>query len=160
MNALLSVTGSVDQPGEYDFEALTGLPEQIADVSGLAPGRQGGAVRLSALLEVAKPAPGVRYITLEADGDYSASVPLDAIADQAVVLYRLGAGPLPVEQGGPLRFLIPDVTACKTADVDKCANVKYLRRIVLSAEPGKDTRPRTLELHAALHAREHDGPPA
>ena len=34
--------------------------------------------------------------------------------------------PLPEEKGGPVRFLIPNPAACGTAEVDTCANVKWL----------------------------------
>ena len=148
----LEVTGLVDRPHEYDFSDLAALPDQIADVSQLAPGREGAAVRLATVLSAVKPRPEARYITLQAEGGYSASVPLDAVADHAVILYTLDGEPLPAKLGGPLRFLIPDVAACQTAEVDSCASVKYLRRIVISAERGKDTRPRTLREHTVLHA--------
>ena len=158
MDALLRLTGLVQQHKEYDYGALAALPDQIDDVSQMAPGRQGRAVRLTTLLEAAQPSSESQYITLEAEGGYSASVPLDAVRDQAIILYRIGDGPLPHEQGGPLRFLIPDAAACKTAEVDSCANVKHLLAIVLSIGPGKDTRPRTMREHAKLHHEESQRP--
>jgi hypothetical protein len=44
--------------------------------------------------------------------------------ETALLAYRLGDAPLPPQQGGPLRFLIPDATACGLEGIDACANVK------------------------------------
>ena len=147
----LEVAGLVGRPHTYDYAGLAALSGQVPDVSQLAAGRDGSAVKLNAIVAEAAPADEVRYITLFAEGDYSASVPLSAVLDQALVIYSLDGAPLPSDQGGPLRFLIPDVAACQTADVDTCANVKYVRRIELSAEPGRDVRPRSVAQHLELH---------
>ncbi len=150
-HAALEVGGLVEAPVTYDFAGLAALPGQIADVSELAEGKEGAAVRLATLIERSEPDTGAAFITLFAEGDYSASVPLAAVIDQAILIYRLGDGPLPAAQGGPVRFLIPDVAACQTAEVDSCANVKFLRRIELGNERGRDSRPRTRASHAELH---------
>jgi DMSO/TMAO reductase YedYZ molybdopterin-dependent catalytic subunit len=147
----LEIDGLVSHPRTYDYSGLAALPGQVPDVSVLAPDRDGAAVRLDAIVADAKPAADARYITLFAEGDYSASVPLDAVIDQAVVIYGLDGSPLPGDRGGPLRFFIPDVAACQTADVDSCANVKYVRKIVLSAEPGIDSRPKNVAQHLRIH---------
>ena len=147
----LEVGGLVGAPRTYDFAGLAALPGQIADVSELAEGREGVAVRLTTLIDRSRPDANAAFITLFAEGDYSASVPLAAVIDQAILIYKLDDGPLPAAQGGPIRFLIPDVAACQTADVDSCANVKFLRRIELGSERGRDSRPRTKAAHAGLH---------
>ena len=150
----IAVTGMVERPLALGFDALAALPGQVADVSALAPGREGAAVTLASVLDAAGTREGAAFITLEAEGDFAASVPLAAVADQALVLYALGGAPLPGDKGGPVRFLIPDPAACGTEDVDTCVNVKYLRSIELSAERGRDIRPTTLRAHAALHEAE------
>lgn len=154
MGDAITVTGLVQRELELGYDALAALPGQVEDVSALAPGREGGAVRFSSVLEAVGAQSGAAFVTLEAEGDFAASVPLDAIADQALILYALGDGPLPEEKGGPVRFLIPDPAACGTAEIDTCANVKFLRSIELSAERGRDVRPSTLRAHAALHEAE------
>ena len=53
-----------------------------------------------------------------------------------------------------MRFLIPDPAACGTAEIDTCANVKWLNSISLSTERGRDVRPATLRAHEALHEAE------
>jgi DMSO/TMAO reductase YedYZ molybdopterin-dependent catalytic subunit len=142
MSQALEICGDVRKPGKFDFAALTRLPGQIDDVATLLPGRRGGAVRLVSLLDAVQPQPETTHITVEStDGSFSASVPLAAVIESAVVLYRLGAQELPEQQGGPFRFLITDAQACATGGADLCANVKFVGRIALSAGPGRDTRP-------------------
>jgi DMSO/TMAO reductase YedYZ molybdopterin-dependent catalytic subunit len=143
MGKALEVTGQVARPGRFDFEALARLPEQVEDIGTLVPGRKGGGVRLSALLAAVQPQPGVTHITLESDdAAFSASVPLEAVANSGVVLYRFGSQALPPQQGGPFRFLISDAQSCATGGVDLCANVKFVGRLTISSGPGRDTRPR------------------
>jgi DMSO/TMAO reductase YedYZ molybdopterin-dependent catalytic subunit len=138
----LCIEGEVVTPRQFSFDDLAALPHQIPDISVLAPGRRGRAVRLRVLLDEIGLGERATYLTLYADdGAYSASVPLDAVIDHAMVIYGLDNQPLPATQGGPMRFLIPDVTVCGIGEVDACANVKYLSRIEASDGPGPDTRP-------------------
>lgn len=140
--ATLRVEGEVVTPRQFSFDELAGLPQQIPNISVLAPGRQGCAVRLRVLLDETGIGARATHITLHADdGEYSASIPLDAVIDHAVVIYGLNQQPLPAEQGGPMRFLIPDVTVCGIGEVDACANVKFLSSIEASQGRGPDTRP-------------------
>lgn len=158
MDSLLKVTGLVAAPKEFGFADLAGLDGQVPDVGRQAPGREGGAVRLDAVLEAVRPLPGARYVTLSTgDGSFSASVLLESIRQQGLVLYRLGNSTLPEAKGGPLRFLIANVEACGTGDVDRCANVKFLSSIHLSETPGRDLRPATRKAHEDLHARPRVG---
>jgi len=72
-----------------------------------------------------------RQVTLESsDGAFSQEAPLAAL-ESALLLYRLGDGPLPASQGGPVRFLIPNLEECGAAGVDRCTNVKALGRITV-----------------------------
>jgi DMSO/TMAO reductase YedYZ molybdopterin-dependent catalytic subunit len=150
----LTIEGKVNRERSFNAEQLAALPGQVPDVSKLAPDREGAAVKLTSVLDLAGIATDARFITIHAEGNYSASVPLDAVKDHAILIYKLGDAPLPHDKGGPVRFFIPDVAACQTDEVDKCANVKYVQRIVLSSEPGADTRPRTLRQHVDLHRGE------
>jgi len=142
MSQTLEICGEVRQPGRFDFEALTRLPEQIEDIARIVPGRSGGGVRLVSLLDAVQPYPEATHLTVESDdGSFSASVPLAAVVQSGVVLYRLGSQALPTQHGGPFRFLITDAQVCATGGADLCANVKGVGRIALSAGPGRDTRP-------------------
>lgn len=123
--------GRVERPAELGFEELSRLPGQIADVGSVAPGRQGGAVRLRSLLDVVGLAAGASEVTLSsADGKFRQSAPLSALAE-AVLVYRLGDAPLPEAQGGPVRFLIPNLEECLSEGVDRCTNVKGLGAILV-----------------------------
>jgi len=137
---VIRVEGEVAKPTTFDFAALAALPQQVADVGSMVPGKQGGAVRLRALLEAAGAKPSAQFATLEGDGGkFAVSVPLAAVADNAVVAYRLGDAALPDKQGGPARFYILDVKSCGDASgVDACANVKRLSRIKLTREREPD----------------------
>lgn len=160
MTDTLKIDGAVERPTTFSFDDLTRLDEaqQVRDVSRLDPKRSGDAVRLEGLLAAAGMQPAARWLTLHATADdFHASIPLDAVRERAVVLYRLADGPLPAKAGGPFRFFIPDSASCKTAEVDECANVKFIDRIELSAERGHDNRPQEEREHAALHARQQHG---
>lgn len=153
----LTIDGEVDSPTVLSFKALGALPEaaQVRDVSQLDPKRQGDAVRLAALVDLVRPKPGVRYLTLHATADdFHASIPLEAVRDTGILIYRLQGAPLPTKAGGPLRFFIPNHTACHTSEIDECANVKFVDRIELSTEKRFDNRPHDEQQHAELHERE------
>ena len=126
----LEVDGAVRAPRTLAFDDLAALPGQIADVATLVRGRVGGAVRLATILESVGAAPEATHVTLVSTDGFAQSAPLAALG-QAVVLYRLGDGPLPAEEGGPLRFLVPNAAECAAMGIDRCTNVKYLVRITL-----------------------------
>jgi DMSO/TMAO reductase YedYZ molybdopterin-dependent catalytic subunit len=158
MTTLLTISGQVDNPQSLTFDDLAAIAaeHQVVDVSRLIPGRQGDAVKLAGLLALAKLQAGAVYLGLHSStDDFHASIPLAAVADRAVVLYRLNGEPLPVKAGGPVRFFIPDFAACHTHEIDECANVKFVDRIELTATKGFDNRPHDGAEHEALHAKEH-----
>ena len=131
----LLVTGAVDQPLELETAELRGLPDQVADISSLFPGREGAAVRFTSVIQHAGPLPDATHATLtSADGSFEATVPLAGVTE-ALLVHSLATEPLPERFGGPVRMLIPDAATCKTSDVDMCANVKALACIHVHAEP-------------------------
>lgn len=137
---MIRIEGEVASPATFDFAKLAALPQQIADVGSVVPGKQGGAVKLRALLDAAGVKPSAKFATLEGDaGRFAVSVPLSAVMDNAVVAYRLGDAALPEKQGGPARFYVLDVQSCGSdSGVDACANVKRLQRIKLTREREAD----------------------
>jgi hypothetical protein len=154
---LLTIDGDVHKPVQLTFADLAGLaePYQVRDVSQLDPKRQGGAVRLVGLIELVEPRQSARYLTLHSSADdFHASIPLAAVLERAVLIYQQHGDPLPSSAGGPLRFFIPDFTACHTSEIDECANVKFVDRLELSADRGFDNRPLDEQEHAELHQRE------
>src|SRR6185295_10956971 len=124
-------------------------------VSRLDPKRSGDAVTLAGVLSLAQPKASARYLTLHSSrDDFHASIPLEAVRQKAIFIYRLDGQPLPVGSGGPLRFFVPDHAACHLDDIDECSNVKFVDRIELSAERGFDNRPPDEGTHARLHERQ------
>jgi N-acetylglucosamine kinase-like BadF-type ATPase len=153
---VLVVDGAVDRPARWTYRDLAafGESEQVRDVSRFPSRKNGDGVSLEAILARVGPHPDADYLTLHASrDDFHVSVPLSPIRAEGVVVYRVDDGPLPREQGGPIRFLIRDPSACHTSELDDCANVKYLDRIELSIKKGLDTRPRDDAAHEALHAQ-------
>ncbi len=127
---ILRIDGNVERPLRLTFADLAGFPEsaQVRDVSRFHSTRKGDGVSFDALLERAGVLPTANYLTLHADrDDFHVSVPLEPLRGQGIVVYRLGPGPLGLEHGGPIRFLIRDPAACHTDQLDECANVKYLK---------------------------------
>ena len=158
---VLIVDGAVEQPLALTLADLAALPTsvQVQDVSRFHPQRKGDGVELEAILETARPHAEANYLTLHSErDDFHVSVPLLAVRAQGILVYHRGGEPLPVEHGGPIRFLIRDPAACQTAELDDCANVKYLSRIELSVRRGRDTRPQTDAEHELLHGRDAPTP--
>ncbi|MEX0714818.1 MAG: molybdopterin-dependent oxidoreductase [Pirellulales bacterium] len=157
---LLTINGEVERPLALSFEDLQGIDPQyqVSDVSRLDAKRAGQAVTLAGLLALAGARPAAEYLTLHSSTDnFHASIPLAAVRDRALLIYRLDRAPLGAKAGGPIRFLIPDFAACHTAEVDECANVKFVDHIELSRERGFDNRPSEDEEHEALHRRQDLG---
>lgn len=149
-HALFTVEGQCWRPRGFSHLDLESLHRyyQIEDMSTVDERLSGKAVRLRKVIDLAGPDHGTEYMTIEsADGDYSVCLPLDEISRTAVLIYEIGGKPIPSEEGGPVRFVIPYYS-------DNCANVKSVSRIVISKKPGKDTRPSNREQHEKLHAGE------
>lgn len=139
----LTIDGEVETPQVLTQAEIAALPDesQIPDVSQIETSRQGRAVELAALLERVQPRATATHLTLHASTDnFAASIPLDAVRDSGVVIFEIDGQPMEASQGGPYRFLIRNAAACKTAELDACANVKFLDRIELTAGKGRDTR--------------------
>ena len=153
----LRIDGAVEQPLDLTFADLQAFPEadQVRDVSRFHPKRPGDAVLLESLLARVRPTTGASYLTLHSTRDqFHASVPLQAIRAEGLVVYQLNDEPLPEKLGGPIRFLIRNPAACHTDELDDCANVKFVDRIELTVGKGVDNRPETDEDHDHLHASE------
>lgn len=139
----LTIDGEVAHAATLTRAELSAFPDEtrIDDVSQVEERRQGRAVQLSALLERVEPNSSATYVTLHAStDDFAASIPLEAASEVGILIYEIDGKPLDTKAGGPFRFLIPNAAECKTADMDACANVKFLDRIELTAGKGKDTR--------------------
>ena len=150
----LRIDGEVECPAEFSFDDLRAFSEaeQLRDVSRFHPKRPGDGISLVALLSRVRPKASATYLTLHATRDnFAASVPLQAILEEGVLVYQLDGAPLPEAKGGPFRFLINNPAACHTDELDDCANVKFVDRIELTSSKGRDTRPHDDAAHEALH---------
>lgn len=153
---LLNVVGEVASPRQFSFADLAAIDPtlQISDVSQIANGRQGAAVQLAAILALVQPKPTARYLNLHSAADnFHASIPLTAVAGKAIVIYRLNDQPLSPKAGGPIRFFIPNHSACHSTEIDECANVKFVDTLELTNDKGFDNRPHDDQEHANLHAQ-------
>ncbi|MCE9548125.1 MAG: molybdopterin-dependent oxidoreductase [Planctomycetia bacterium] len=155
-NILLTVDGLVEKPlalSAADLAAID-VQYQVPDVGTIVPGRRGRGVLLRGLLALARPKSDGDYLTLHSTADdFHASVPLSSVRDVGVLVYEIDGQPLPKSAGGPLRFLLPDSAACHTAEIDECANVKFVDRLEVTAGRGHDNRPSTVDEHARLHQK-------
>lgn len=157
---MLIISGEVQEPRTLNFDDLAAIDAeyQVVDVSRLVPGRKGDAVKLGGILQLVRPLPTAKYLGLHSStDDFHASIPLDAVAERALVIYRLERQPLPVGAGGPVRFFIPDFAACHTHEIDECANVKFVDRIEFTADKGFDNRPHDGAEHEELHRKQAEG---
>ena len=157
---MLTIAGEVTRPCTLTFADLAGIAaeHQVVDVSRIVPGRKGDAVKFAGILQFVQPKATAKYLGLHsAIDDFHASIPLAAVAERALVIYRLDGQPLPAKAGGPVRFFIPDFAACHTAEIDECANVKFVDRIELTAEKGFDNRPHDGAEHEELHRKQASG---
>lgn len=139
---------------DYTIEDLLAMPS-IQSVEVLKPGKVGLAIKFSEFERLHPDLTNFSYLTLIASrDDFSASLPRVALADEGYLWVYGDGRALSVDEGGPIRFLIPNPAACQTDAVDECVNVKFLDTIEFSHQPGTDTRPRSEEEHDALHANE------
>lgn len=151
--ATLRIEGKVSQPLELNYQDLCGISVgQVSDISRIIPSREGDAVTLASLLALALPHGEADYLGLHSSrDDFHASVPLAAVRESGLLIYRCNGLPLSPEKGGPFRFFIPQHDRCHTSEVDECANVKFVDRLELTAGKGWDNRPQDESEHAALH---------
>lgn len=148
--ASLNVSGEVGRPASFSAEELAGFGEHervaVEKAGGDGATREG--VYLQSILSRVQPRPTVRFISLRSPSDgFFVCVPIEGIAERAVILATTGGAPMSGREGGPFRFYIPDAPACQTAEIDACANVKHLEEIILSEGPLEDTRPASKEEH-------------
>ncbi|QDU93277.1 molybdopterin-dependent oxidoreductase [Lignipirellula cremea] len=157
MNPVLQISGQVEKPLQLTFADLQAIAaeHQLPDVSTVAPKRQGSAVKLAGLLSLAGARPEASFLGLHSStDDFHASIPLGPVLDRGLLIYELNGQPLPVAQGGPLRFFIPDHAACRVDEIDECANLKFVDHLELTVEKGYDNRPEDEDEHEQLHAKE------
>lgn len=137
--AELTIDGLLEgAPLTLTVEDLRAAPEafQVPDVGAHVRGRTGRAVRFRALLHDRELGGNARWVDVASTDGFAASLPIEEIADDGMILYGAGEDGRDEVQGGPFRLMIPGYR-------DACASVKHLGRIGFSDQPGDDTRPRS-----------------
>jgi DMSO/TMAO reductase YedYZ molybdopterin-dependent catalytic subunit len=154
VNQILTVDGLVERPLHLSRADLGQMDpaHQVHDVRTRGAKRAGQAVSLAAILRLAVASDDATHLGLHGTrDDFHASIPLPPVAERGLVIYAVDGQPLPTAEGGPFRFFIPDHAACHAAEIDECANVKFLDRIELTSAKGFDNRPQDDATHARLH---------
>ncbi len=129
----LTVRGTRELELGIDELRAIASSHQVPDVGQLVQGREGHAIRLAALAELAGVDPGASLVHVASeDGSFTANVALDEALAGGLVLYALDDEPLPRRYGGPFRLLFADGEDCSV-------NVKFLGQVEFTAEPGSHT---------------------
>jgi G3E family GTPase len=110
-----------------DRAALCALPDGIADVSAQFPKRSGAAARVESLFQALALPDAGSAVVVAGDGFASEPVAIPVLR-QGVLLHSLAGEPLPGDQGGPFRLLIPEAAS---PDPISCANVKGVAKVVI-----------------------------
>lgn len=116
----LVVDGAVKQPVTLDFAALLSLP-QVDDTSDFhcvttwskldVPWR---GVRVSTVLALAEPLEAATHLMVHGSDGYTTNVSLaEATKDDVLLAHTVYGAPLPVEHGGPVRMITPQLYAWK-----------------------------------------------
>lgn len=113
-----------------DRARLLDVPDPMPDVSVQFPKRAGSAARIEALFaELGAPEQG-SAVVVAGDGFASEPVALKVLR-RGVLLHTLEGAPLPADEGGPFRLLIPEDASSTPIS---CANVKGVAKVVIRAE--------------------------
>jgi DMSO/TMAO reductase YedYZ molybdopterin-dependent catalytic subunit len=131
------VWGEVEDPIALDWEQFNELPrtENVQDIHCVTRWSRFdasfGGVHWREIAKLVRPKPSARYAIAHAEQDFTANVPLEALADEDALLATDADGePLTPDHGWPLRLVVPGRYFWKSA--------KWLRGIELRAtdQPG------------------------
>lgn len=116
------IYGLVDNPISLTWEEFRALPSitRISDfhcVTGWTKfDNKWEGVSFSTIKNIAKIRPNVKFVTIECLRGYTTSLPVTALLHQDVLFaYRLDDQELPSNHGGPLRLVVPQKYAYKSA---------------------------------------------
>ncbi len=131
----MQVDGMVAQPLNLSFDDLQTLPQSqqvgiFHCVTGWSvPNLTWSGVKMNDFLAHVQPLPGASYMTLySSDGAYTDSISLQQAGQPDVMLaHSMNNAPLPLEQGQPVRLIIPEFYGYK--------NIKWVNRIQFTNQP-------------------------
>jgi DMSO/TMAO reductase YedYZ molybdopterin-dependent catalytic subunit len=118
----LALTGACEHPVTLSWDDFMAL-EQVDDVSDFhcvttwskmdVPWR---GVRFADLAALARPTESARYVLCHAYDGYTTNLPLEeALKPDVLLVHSVYGGPLPIEHGGPVRMITPQLYAWKGA---------------------------------------------
>jgi len=118
----LEISGEVEKPLKLSWDEVLKLPktQSVSDfhcVEGWSVlNCKWEGVRLSDVIELVKPKETARYVTFECADGYTTSLSLEELSGRDVLLgYGLGDKPLEEGTGYPLRLVVPNKYAYKSA---------------------------------------------
>jgi DMSO/TMAO reductase YedYZ molybdopterin-dependent catalytic subunit len=117
----LTVTGSVQKPGDYTLAQIQALPKVTQNtrhvcVEGWDVIGNFSGVRLSDFLKLIGADPTARFVIVECADDYYESLDMaTAMHPQSLLCYEMYGHPLTREHGAPLRLNIPTKIGYKQA---------------------------------------------
>lgn len=129
----LTVDGACQHPITLSWDGFMALP-QASDTSDFhcvtawsKLNMHWGGVRFAELLALVAPNDDARYVMCHAYDDYTTNLPLvECMKPDVLLVHTYEGQPLPVEHGGPVRMITPQLYAWKGA--------KWIRRIELMRE--------------------------
>jgi DMSO/TMAO reductase YedYZ molybdopterin-dependent catalytic subunit len=118
----LIVDGAVEEPIKLGWKQFMDLP-QIEDVSDFhcvttwsKMDVEWEGVQLSTVIALARPRPEATHVMTHGYDGYTTNLPLEeALKDDVLLVHTAEGRPLPVEHGGPVRIITPQLYAWKGA---------------------------------------------
>jgi len=118
----LTIDGEVKNPIKYSWKVFLKIPaiESVSDfhcVEGWSVKNcKWRGVRFSKIVNIVKPTENAHYVTFKCADGYTTSLKLEELLKENVLLaYRLNDKLLETPLGGPLRLVVPDKYAYKSA---------------------------------------------
>lgn len=132
----LSVGGLVGKTMQIGYDELLTFPSRVQHsdfhcVTGWSvPGLTWQGVSLQTLLDIVGPRQDAKALIFSsADGAYTDALTLDqALVPDVMLAYSMNGQPLPLNQGQPLRLVVPEMYGYKS--------VKWVNKIDLVSNPG------------------------
>ncbi len=119
---MLTVDGRVECPLRLSWQKFLELPSEdsVSDfhcVEGWSVGDcKWHGVKFSTLTQTVKPAEDAKHVFFRCSDSYTTSLDLtDLLKENVLLAYRLNDAPLEEPLGGPLRLVVPDKYAYKSA---------------------------------------------
>jgi DMSO/TMAO reductase YedYZ molybdopterin-dependent catalytic subunit len=118
----LTISGEVENPMKLSWQELQKLPtaESMSDfhcVEGWSvKNLKWYGVQFKTLIEIVKPTKDGKFVIFQCSDGYTTSLNLkDLLKDNVLLAYKLDGNLLDVPIGGPLRLVVPDKYAYKSA---------------------------------------------